>query len=338
MGKFTFLLCTHLILWLFPSVFPTRTFSQVSDLSSVYYMPRPCVLLYLTTLITLGECGGVGLSGDTLVSYSGGARFESRPGHPLTWQVFRRFPQSFQENSGIVPRLGHDRFLRNPLQINILLSIHSTLYSLDSESVVKNPQVNNYITSCEECSSTSCGLLCPPPSVIWAGLQSAELKYEIWYSISVISKQGKMEWVSKRWTHPKSWERFQGSVPFVLWSLALPFSSLLRGLQLGIDQHFVKFNKCSVRDSYGNQYCTKAELGWDETLVRGRVGEFSFTGTYWGCEVRTSSRLRFRPYRSESPIYILFVTRRRVWFSCEFLNAGLENSFQYCCKGHSEDY
>jgi hypothetical protein len=44
------------------------------------------------------------------------AQFESWPGHRLSWQVFRRFTQSLQKNSGIVPRFGHDRFLPSPLQ------------------------------------------------------------------------------------------------------------------------------------------------------------------------------------------------------------------------------
>jgi hypothetical protein len=48
---------------------------------------------------------------------------------------FRDFPQSLQENSGMVPRLGHDRFLPNPFRYIIihLLSCHPTLYGLDTE-------------------------------------------------------------------------------------------------------------------------------------------------------------------------------------------------------------
>jgi hypothetical protein len=41
----------------------------------------------------------------------GGVQFESKPGHKLSGG----FPQSLQENSGIVPHLGHNQNLANPL-------------------------------------------------------------------------------------------------------------------------------------------------------------------------------------------------------------------------------
>jgi hypothetical protein len=47
-------------------------------------------------------------TGKVLNLYSGSARFQSRPGHWLTWRgIFSDFPQSLQVNSGIVPRMGH---------------------------------------------------------------------------------------------------------------------------------------------------------------------------------------------------------------------------------------
>jgi hypothetical protein len=53
-------------------------------------------------------------------------------------QVFGGFPQPFQENSGILPRLDHNSFLPNPYQFTIhQASYHCTLYSIDIKSVVK---------------------------------------------------------------------------------------------------------------------------------------------------------------------------------------------------------
>jgi hypothetical protein len=47
--------------------------------------------------------------GDDLGLYSGGAWFESRPGHYLSWlRFFRALPQSLHANVGTVLRLGHD--------------------------------------------------------------------------------------------------------------------------------------------------------------------------------------------------------------------------------------
>jgi hypothetical protein len=61
--------------------------------------------------------------------------------HNLTGytKVFHGFSQSLQANAGIVPKLGHDRFLPYNLQlINHLLPCHSTLYILELlKSVVK---------------------------------------------------------------------------------------------------------------------------------------------------------------------------------------------------------
>jgi hypothetical protein len=52
-------------------------------------------------------------NGNALQLYSTGARFESRPGHQVTWEILRGFPQSLQENDGLAPRLGDDCFLPN---------------------------------------------------------------------------------------------------------------------------------------------------------------------------------------------------------------------------------
>jgi hypothetical protein len=50
-------------------------------------------------------------------SHLGGARFESREKYQIIIIVnFRGFSQSLQENTGIVPRLGHNRFFPNPFQ------------------------------------------------------------------------------------------------------------------------------------------------------------------------------------------------------------------------------
>jgi hypothetical protein len=52
--------------------------------------------------------------------------------------TFHDVPQSLQTNSGIVPRLGHSRFLPSPFQFIIIrLFYHPTLYNLDTESIIK---------------------------------------------------------------------------------------------------------------------------------------------------------------------------------------------------------
>jgi hypothetical protein len=53
--------------------------------------------------------------------------------------VFREFPQSFWENSGILPQLCHDRILLNPFQIFIYQSYLPTLNGLETESADKYP-------------------------------------------------------------------------------------------------------------------------------------------------------------------------------------------------------
>jgi hypothetical protein len=63
------------------------------------------------------------------------AGFEPPPGHQVFLTGgFRGFPQSLRPNSGIVSRLGHDRFLPNPFQF----TYHPTSerYSLDTRNVV----------------------------------------------------------------------------------------------------------------------------------------------------------------------------------------------------------
>jgi hypothetical protein len=51
---------------------------------------------------------------------------------------YRGFPQSLQVNSGIVPRLGHNRFVPSPFQFIIIhLSYHPTLYDFDTEIMIK---------------------------------------------------------------------------------------------------------------------------------------------------------------------------------------------------------
>jgi hypothetical protein len=47
----------------------------------------------------------------TPASYSRGARFKSRTGDRLSWQISCGFPQCLQANPGIYLNLGHDRFL-----------------------------------------------------------------------------------------------------------------------------------------------------------------------------------------------------------------------------------
>jgi hypothetical protein len=53
-------------------------------------------------------------------------------------EALLEFPQYRQENSGIIPGLGHDGFLSNHFQfITYEPSYSSTLYSLNTESVLK---------------------------------------------------------------------------------------------------------------------------------------------------------------------------------------------------------
>jgi hypothetical protein len=64
-------------------------------------------------------------------------------GSNLSWdisysKVFRRLPQSLQENVGIVARLGQDRVLPNPFHFLIHQSLyHSRLYRLNTDTIVK---------------------------------------------------------------------------------------------------------------------------------------------------------------------------------------------------------
>jgi hypothetical protein len=60
-----------------------------------------------------------GVAVTPLDSFSECTRLESRPGYRLT-EIFLVFLLSLQENSSIVPRLGHDYFLSNPLQFTII--------------------------------------------------------------------------------------------------------------------------------------------------------------------------------------------------------------------------
>jgi hypothetical protein len=52
-----------------------------------------------------------------------------------TPEILHGFPQSLQENSERVPRLGYDQFLPNPFQFVIHLSSDAT--QLDTESIGK---------------------------------------------------------------------------------------------------------------------------------------------------------------------------------------------------------
>jgi hypothetical protein len=70
--------------------------------------------------------------------HSGNPLFESVPEHRLSWQAFCDFPQSFQANAGIVPRLGYDRFLPDTFPVHSpYLSI---LYSLLVEALCNKPE------------------------------------------------------------------------------------------------------------------------------------------------------------------------------------------------------
>jgi hypothetical protein len=48
--------------------------------------------------------------------HSWGARTELRPDRKISWATFRGLRRSLQANAGIVPRLGHGRFLPNLFQ------------------------------------------------------------------------------------------------------------------------------------------------------------------------------------------------------------------------------
>jgi hypothetical protein len=48
--------------------------------------------------------------------YSGGDRLEVLPGHRLSWQVSGDFLKYLQINAELIPRSGHDSFLRNSFQ------------------------------------------------------------------------------------------------------------------------------------------------------------------------------------------------------------------------------
>jgi hypothetical protein len=67
-------------------------------------------------------------------------------GIPAILTEVRVFPQSVQANIRIVTSLSDDGFFLNHFQINSHLSfIRSTLYKLDTESVVNSSQVDKLI-------------------------------------------------------------------------------------------------------------------------------------------------------------------------------------------------
>jgi hypothetical protein len=77
-------------------------------------------------------------SGNKLDLYSEGSSFEPWSRHLLSWQsCVIVFPQSLQANTGIVSGLGNNSFLPNPFNSSFSSSIHSTLYSLAIDIVVK---------------------------------------------------------------------------------------------------------------------------------------------------------------------------------------------------------
>jgi hypothetical protein len=90
-------------------------------------------LLYANVLITSSPGNNISWtpSGSPQEPYSGGARFEYRPGHQLPWVRFfvSWFPQPLPANVTRAPRLGHDSFLQNPSQF-ISHPNHSAIYSL----------------------------------------------------------------------------------------------------------------------------------------------------------------------------------------------------------------
>jgi hypothetical protein len=56
------------------------------------------------------------------------------PGRRLSrWRLISSFPQFLQENTDVVPRLGHDRFLPSPFQ---LVTYNSALI-FHTETIVK---------------------------------------------------------------------------------------------------------------------------------------------------------------------------------------------------------
>jgi hypothetical protein len=62
-------------------------------------------------------------------TYLGGVQFESWPGHQLSWGFLGGFPQS-QADIRIVPQLGYNCFLPNPLQfvLHPTIACHNSTY------------------------------------------------------------------------------------------------------------------------------------------------------------------------------------------------------------------
>ena len=68
--------------------------------------------------------------------YSGGARFEPWLWHQLTWHGFPGFSKFIVTNSNIVPWLGHDCYLGNPLLYLIHYTDQQSQSSIDEISLL----------------------------------------------------------------------------------------------------------------------------------------------------------------------------------------------------------
>lgn len=89
--------------------------------------------------------------------YPGGDRFEPRLKHRLSWLSFSTVFFSLSRTVGRGPRKGHDCFLPNLYQFIIHLStFHPTVYSPETESVVKQPSIKEL-----PCIGGPCALVVP---------------------------------------------------------------------------------------------------------------------------------------------------------------------------------
>lgn len=97
------------------------------------------------SILNKGNNHGAGwCSNNALDFHSRVARFESRPEQRLSWQVFRGFCETLQEDIGIVSRVDHDCFHPNSFQFDVEgSSHHSQVYSLRCWQSYKTNHVNN---------------------------------------------------------------------------------------------------------------------------------------------------------------------------------------------------
>jgi hypothetical protein len=120
--------------WLRTSVLKMEAVCFCEKLITTYKTKRRCNALNHNLLPSwkyqLSFTERRSLAVNTPASYLGDPRLKTRPGNRVSWLSFHDFPLSLQANGRYrTLKLSHDRFLLNPFQFIVHLSLfHSTLY------------------------------------------------------------------------------------------------------------------------------------------------------------------------------------------------------------------